>query len=179
MESSKKEAIRSALENLLLKIKSPYIVTPYAQDFHDLCCKVAIERGYPMGTDPSVPSLLPFIPSGVIMAAIAYAHIEDEATRVFISLYTAFLVYVDDAFERNVERVSVFIERFVRKEKQLDPVLDGLASFLLSIPDHYEPVVASIILTATLNLINASTLEFQTQTMKVVEFTQLSLCRYT
>jgi hypothetical protein len=178
MEHGKKEAIRGTIENLLLNIKSPYIVTPYAQDFHDLCCKVAIDRGYPMGTDPSVPSLRPFIPSGVIMAAIAYAHIEDEATRVFISLYTAFIVYVDDAFERNVEHVSVFMERFIRKEKQLDPVLDGLASLLLSIPDHYEPVVASIILSATINLINASTLEFQTQGMKVIEFTRPFLCRY-
>ncbi|KAF9479343.1 terpenoid synthase [Pholiota conissans] len=161
-----KEATAVAIQDLLQKIDTPYIITPYSQDFHNRCCAVALERGYPMGSDRTAPSLLPFIPSGVIMACTAYTHIEDEATRIFIALYTAFLVYVDDAYERDNERVCVFIERFLRREKQLDPVLDSMASFLLEIPVHYEPVAASIILTSTLNLINASTLEFQTKGMK-------------
>ena len=163
----KKGAIREIMESMLLKMDVPYNVTPYDQKLHDICCQRAIEQGYPMSSDRSELSLLPFIPSGVIMSATAYTHIENEATRVFIALYTAFLVYVDDVYERDNSAVRVFIERFVRGEKQLEPVLDGLAHFLPEIADHYEPVVANIILTATLNLINASTLEFQTQGMKV------------
>lgn len=165
--SVKKDAIRKVIESLLLKIDVLYNVTPYDQKLHDICCQRAIEQGYPMSSDRSELSLLPFIPSGVIMSATAYTHIESEATRVFIALYTAFLVYVDDVYERDNRAVRVFIERFVRGEKQMESVLDGLARFLPEIADHYEPVVANIILTATLNLINASTLEFQTQGMKV------------
>ncbi len=165
--SVKKGAIREIIESMLLKMDVPYNVTPYDQKLHDTCCQRAIEQGYPMSADRSELSLLPFIPSGVIMSATAYTHIGNEATRVFIALYTAFLVYVDDVYERDNSAVRVFIERFVRGEKQLEPVLEGLARFLPEIADHYEPVVANIILTATLNLINASTLEFQTQGMKV------------
>ncbi|KAF8957808.1 isoprenoid synthase domain-containing protein [Flammula alnicola] len=164
--ASKKEVIRNIIGDLLIKCQIPYVVTPYDQELHDLCCAVARERGYPMGTDRSVPSLLPFIQSGVIIASVAYGHLESEATRVFISLYTAFLVYVDDAYQRDVQRVSVFNERFVLREPQEDPVLDGLADWLHEIPKHYERVAANIILTATLNLINASLLEFQTKGMQ-------------
>ncbi|KJA17818.1 hypothetical protein HYPSUDRAFT_205915 [Hypholoma sublateritium FD-334 SS-4] len=159
--------IREVVESLLLKMDVPYSVTPYDQRLHDVCCRRAIEQGYPMGTDPAVPSLRPFIPSGVIMAATAYAHLENEATRVFIALYTAFVVFVDDVYQRDNGAVRVFMERFVRGEKQADPLLDGLAHILQELPDHFEPVVAGIILTATLNLVNASTLEFQTQGMEV------------
>lgn len=101
------------------------------------------------------------------MAATAYAHLENEATRVFVTLYTAFVVFVDDVYQRDNGAVRVFMERFVRGEKQAHPLLDGLAHVLQELPDHFEPVVGGIILTATLNLVNASTLEFQTQGMEV------------
>ncbi|KAF8186249.1 isoprenoid synthase domain-containing protein [Pholiota molesta] len=164
---SKKTVIREVIEGLFLKIKAPFIVTPYAQlqDFHNLCCKFAIDNGYPMGTDRSIPSLRPFIPVGVSLASMAYGHI-DEETRVFIAIYTAFLVHADDFYVRDNERLRVFAERFIRREKQFDLVLDALADFLLKIPDYYEPVLANIILMGALNLINACTLEFQTQGMK-------------
>jgi glycosyltransferase involved in cell wall biosynthesis len=178
-EPSKKTVIREVIEGLFLKIKAPFIVTPYAQlqDFHNLCCKFAIDNGYPMGTDRSVPSLRPFIPVGVSLASIAYGHI-DEETRVFIAIYTAFLVHADDFYVRDNERLRVFAERFIRREKQFDLVLDALADFLLKIPDYYEPVLANIILMGALNLINACTLEFQTQGMKVTVFLHLSLRLY-
>ena len=162
-----KDAIRKVVEALHLKLGVPYSVTPHDQRFHDLCCQRAIERGYPMGTDPSVPSLRPFIPSGVIMAATAYAHLENEATRVFIALYTAFLVFVDDAYENDNAAVRVFTERFVRGEKQAEPLLDGMARVLQEISDHFEPVAAGIVLTGTLNFISSLTLDFQTQGMEV------------
>lgn len=162
-----KDTIRKVVEALHLKLGVPYSVTPHDQRLHDLCCQRAIERGYPMGTDPSVPSLRPFIPSGVIMAATAYAHLENEATRVFIALYTAFLVFVDDAYENDNAAVRVFMERFVRGEKQAEPLLDGMARVLKEIPDHFEPVAAGIVLTGTLNFISSLTLDFQTQGMEV------------
>ncbi|KAF9471865.1 terpenoid synthase [Pholiota conissans] len=162
-----KGLIRGVIESFLPKIQVPYIVTAYSQDFHNLCCRIALERGYPMSTDRSMPSLFPFIKPGVIMGSVAFKHIEDEARRVYVCFYTAFLLYVDDTYQHtNNERVAVFIERFVRKQKQLDPVLDGLASFLQTTPDYFEPIAANIVLTGALNLINASTLEFQTQGMK-------------
>lgn len=142
-------------------------MTPYDQKFHDLCCSVAIEKGYPMGTDRDIPSLRLFIPAGVIMGSVGFGHLEDRKTQLFIAFYTSLLIYVDTVYEHDIGAIRVFIERFTRGEKQCEPVLDGLARFLKEIPEHFEPVVASVILTGALNLINASTLEYQTKGMKV------------
>ena len=120
-----------------------------------------------MGTDPALPSLRPFIPPGVVMAATGYAHLKNEETQVFISLLTAFAVFVDDMYQRDDRVVRVFIDRFARGEKQAEPFLDSFALLLQEIPNHFEPIVSGIVLTAVLNLINASTLEFQTQGMEV------------
>ncbi len=49
----------------------------------------------------------------------------------------------------------------------MDPVLECLSRLIQEIPEHWEPVVASIILTGTINFITAPTLEYQTQGMKV------------
>ena len=59
------------------------------------------------------------------------------------------------------------MERFVRGEKQAEPLLDGMARVLQEIPDHFEPVAAGIVLTGTLNFVNSLTLDFQTQGMEV------------
>ncbi|KAF8188986.1 isoprenoid synthase domain-containing protein [Pholiota molesta] len=167
MEHSEKQLIRGIVEGLLRKIRSPFTVFPYAQDLHDLCCAFATEHGYPMGTDPSEPSLRLCMPRGVILASVSYGYIEDDATRIFISIYTAFITYIDDAYTEDSKGVSVFTEQFIRREKQLDPVLDGFASFLLSIPDYYGPVEGNIILATTLNFISSMILDIQTQGIKV------------
>lgn len=163
-----REDIRKTIESLLSKIEVPNTFVPIDQKFYDLCCKRAIDQGYPMDTDRSIPSIRPFMKTGVYLAFCAYGHLEDEATRIFMALYTTFLVYVDVSFVRDNRNVRVFIERFIRNEKQMDTVLDSLAQFLLEIPDHWEPVVASVILTATLNFINAPNLEYQMRGMQVV-----------
>ncbi|KJA14331.1 hypothetical protein HYPSUDRAFT_80866 [Hypholoma sublateritium FD-334 SS-4] len=160
-----KEVICKTIESFLSKIEVPNAFMPIDQKFYDICCKRAMDQGYPMGTDHTIPSIRPFMKTGVYLAFCAYGHLENEATRIFMALYTAFLVYVDVAFVRDSRNVRVFTERFIRNEKQMDIVLDSLAQFLLEIPDHWEPVVASIILTATLNFITAPTLEYQTQGM--------------
>ena len=105
--------------------------------------------------------------TGVGFAYHAFGHLENKETLIFIALYTSFLVYVDSAFVRDNRNLRVFTERFIRNERQMDPVLESLSGFIQEIPNHWEPVVASIILTGTLNFINAPTLEYQTQGMKV------------
>lgn len=101
------------------------------------------------------------------MATTAYAHLPNESTRIFIALYTAFLIYLDDVFQKDVDRVSVFNDRFIQGQPQEDPVLDSFAALLHEIPNHYGRVVSNIMLTSTLNLVNALLLEHETQTMPV------------
>ncbi len=162
-----REVIRGSIESLLSQIGATNTFEPIDQQFYDLCCKRAIDKGYPMSTDPTVPSLRPCMNVGAQLAYYMYAHLENKETQMFIALYTAFMVYVDSAFVHDNQNLRVFIERFIRGKRQMDPVLQSLSHLLKEIPDHWEPVVASLILTGSLNFINAPTLEYQTQGMKV------------
>lgn len=120
-----------------------------------------------MDTYPGAPSLRPFMPGGVVMATTAYAHLDNKSTQIFIALYTAFLIYLDDVFQHDVEHVYCFNERFILCQAQDDPVLDGFASLLREFPQHFGRVVSNIMITSTLNLVTALLLEHETQDMKV------------
>jgi len=101
------------------------------------------------------------------MASTAYAHLESRSTRVFIALYTAFLTWVDDAYTRDVIGVDSFTERFVTGQKQANEGLDGLDRFLRETNLHYHGIQANVILTASLNFMTATILDFETQGMPV------------
>jgi len=107
------------------------------------------------------------MPGGVVMATTAYAHLNNKSTQILIALYTAFLIYLDDVFQHDVELVYCFNERFILCQAQDDPVLDGFASLLHEFPQHFGRVVSNIMITSTLNLVTALLLEFETQDMKV------------
>lgn len=166
MATSVKDEIRKTIETMLLALDVPYCANPYDEALHNLSVERAIARGYPMGTDPSVPSIRPFIPIGVSIAANSCAHLETE-TRVFMALYTALVTFVDDMYADDSAGIRGFVERFSRGEKQANVVLDALVDILKEVPNHYEPVAASIIVMAALNLTNALALEYETRGMKV------------
>ncbi|TFK38295.1 isoprenoid synthase domain-containing protein [Crucibulum laeve] len=158
--------IRHAITEFLQHCNLPFPVTNYDTDFHDACCREARRKGYPMdSTYPGCTSLYPFIPGGVVMATTAYSHLHKQDARIFIALYTAFLIYLDDIFQKDVGLVSEFNERFIHKRAQLDPVLDSFADLLYELPQHFGRVVSNIMVTSTLNLVTALLLEHETQDM--------------
>ncbi|EDR03562.1 uncharacterized protein LACBIDRAFT_331339 [Laccaria bicolor S238N-H82] len=160
------DEIKNAVTNLLAECNLPFPVTPYNHEFHNACCQVARSKGYAMETYPGARSLHPFMPGGVVMATTAYAHLDNKSTQIFIALYTAFLIYLDDVFQHDIELVYCFNERFILCQPQDDPVLDGFASLLREFPQHFGRVVSNIMTTSTLNLVTALLLEHETQNMK-------------
>ena len=104
-----KDAIRRVVEALHSQLDVPYSITPYDQRLHDLYCGRAIEQGYPMGTDPVVPTLRPFLPAtDVVIAATAYAHLDKEATCVIL---TMFAVPLDGLYKYDSRAVQVGVHR--------------------------------------------------------------------
>ncbi|KAF8520312.1 terpenoid synthase [Gautieria morchelliformis] len=158
------EMTRNAIRSFLRRCDIPLPAVDYDYDFDAACRAEAVRRGYPM-EGPN--SLAPFIPGGVAMVITAYAHLTDESIRLFISLYTAFLIYTDDVFQYQVDAVREFNERFVAQKPQQDPVLHSFANLLPEFSRHFSAVASNIMITSTLNLITALLLEHDTRGMAV------------
>jgi hypothetical protein len=110
---------------------------------------------------------LKYLPSGVIIASTGYAHLKNRSTQVFIAIYTAFLTWIDDAYTEDVIGVDSFNERFITGQQQANEALDGLARLLREINLHYHGIPANVILTASLNYITSTIVDFETQGMAV------------
>ncbi|KAF8874411.1 isoprenoid synthase domain-containing protein [Infundibulicybe gibba] len=155
---------RNTIRSFLRRCGLVHKVVPYDQEFSELCCAEAVQRGYQM-TGPR--SLRPFIPGGVVMATTAYAHLTDKSAQIFISLYTSFLIYLDDVFQHDITAVKEFNERFIWNLPQRDPVLNDFANLLFGLPLYFERIVSNMIITSTLNLVTALSLEYETQGMQL------------
>jgi hypothetical protein len=155
--------IRNAVDDFLAHCNFSFPVTQYDRDFHNSCCDVARSKGYPVDS----PTLKPFIPGGVLMATTTYSHLQNKSTQILIALYSAFLIYIDDVYQHDVEGVNCFIERFILCQAQDDPVLDALTSLLREFHQHFGRVASNIMITSTLNFMTSLLLDHETQGMPV------------
>ncbi|KAF5311046.1 hypothetical protein D9619_007675 [Psilocybe cf. subviscida] len=163
--------IRQVILALLSHCEVPYAIKPYDQFLHDRCLGVCEERGYPgigsgYGSDQvhGEPSLLPFLPTGVWLAAEAYGHLKSDLPRlIYIALYTAFITYLDDLFKRDVESVALFGQRLIRGERQGHHVLDGLAHAMNDAETQFGRTAANIIIYDTLGYMNSLLIDHETQ----------------
>ena len=101
------------------------------------------------------------------MASTAYAHLKSRSTQVFIALYNAFVIWIDDAYARDVTGVDSFNERFVNGREQANEGLNGFDRLLRDTNLHYHGIQANVILSSSLNFPTSLILEFETQGMPV------------
>ncbi|KAF9029140.1 terpenoid synthase [Hymenopellis radicata] len=134
--------------------------------FEIRCFEEAGKRGYPL---EGAYSLKPFIQGGIPMALNAYRHLLHTPVPVLIALYTAFLIYLDDVLKTDVEAVGEFHERMFRGVKQKDPILGHFCELLSEMPRHFDRVISNLMISSTLNFINALLLEDVTEGMVIRE----------
>jgi hypothetical protein len=163
------EGIRDVIAELLSRCNISYYQTPYDRDLHDLCIQECKLKKYPIDDEiHRKASIAKYIPCGVIIASTGYAHLKkNRSTQVFIALYTAFLTWIDDTYTRDVVGVDSFNERFVTGRKQANEGLDGLDRLLRETNLHYQSIQANVILTASLNFVTSTILDFETRGMQV------------
>ncbi|KAF5373373.1 hypothetical protein D9757_009757 [Collybiopsis confluens] len=132
--------------------------------FLALCYEEANSRGYILEGEQS---LLPFIPGGAIMALTGYAHLQDIRVQILIALYTACGIYLDDKFKQDIDAVASFGENFLHATPHKDRVLDAFSDIILEIFRCFPRVAANIMVSSTLNGVNALLLEYETRDMKI------------
>ncbi|KAF8921878.1 isoprenoid synthase domain-containing protein [Mucidula mucida] len=136
-------------------------------------CSYAKLRGYPL-EDPSLASFFTtWVHSGISYASISYAHLESPSLRVYVALYAAFLLYIDDTFASDVTGLATFHVQFCRAESHGNVVLDFFSSFLRDTHAYFDYMAANIIITGALNFVTGLVLEHRMKTIKVIT-TQLA-----
>ncbi|EKG19621.1 Terpenoid synthase [Macrophomina phaseolina MS6] len=149
--------IRASIGDFLERCGLFLQVCPKHTEFAAECIAESDARGYLI---PQNGVFKNFIPAGVAMARNAYAH-QPHEVQMFISLYTAFLVYLDDMFENDMDAVRQFNHKFISRKPQKLELLDHFAELLHEMPALFGSVVANIMTTSTLNLVTALSIEHE------------------
>ncbi|KAF9024115.1 terpenoid synthase, partial [Hymenopellis radicata] len=108
-----------------------------------------------------------WVPDGITIASISYGHLENPSLRLYVALYTAFLMYLDDTFASDVAGLASFHGRFCRAESHGNVVLDFFSSFLRDTHAYFDYMAANLIITAALNFVTALVLEQRTKNIKL------------
>ncbi|KAG1721924.1 isoprenoid synthase domain-containing protein [Suillus lakei] len=126
----------------------------------------AINRGFPMDGKYSIRA---YMDIGVAMASNAYAHLPDDAARMWMCLFTAVATRIDDMMVRGEDMAHVyrFNERFVSCQPQGDPVLSALDVIMREIASLHSPLVSNLITISTLNFVSSNCLDNETKDMQI------------
>ncbi|PFH48240.1 hypothetical protein AMATHDRAFT_180831 [Amanita thiersii Skay4041] len=157
-------SIKSILHNCLEQLGIPFHIPEFNHKFYEACCAGAISRGFALDGPVTIK---PYIPLGVYMATTSYADLENTETRIFIALYTAALVAVEDVCGDEFELLRAFCHKFVIGQPHGHPILDCFDFFLRELPVHYELVVSDMMLHSSLDFIVANVLEYEMRTTEL------------
>lgn len=101
------------------------------------------------------------------MGEMSYHH-HDYELKFLISLFTFFMIYIDDRSSRyDPAPFAAFQQNYALQRPQLDPVLDHFAGCLASMWNYYDPFTANAIVASALEFINGCYLESLTANMEV------------
>ncbi|KAG1804669.1 isoprenoid synthase domain-containing protein [Suillus subaureus] len=159
--------IRQTIVKFLQRCGLQYTPVMIDQTLHTKCCQEAINRGFPMSDGDY--SIRPYMHIGVAMSTIAYGHLTDCTTKMWICLFTAVGICIDDTLNRGqkMDDVYRFNERFSNCQAQGDPVLNAWDVLLREAPRHYSPLVSNLIITSALDFVSGLLLEYETKDMGV------------
>ncbi|RYP04127.1 hypothetical protein DL764_004674 [Monosporascus ibericus] len=116
--------------------------------------KKAAEYGVPLDSPLSAKGFR----LGYTEGAFAYPEHPVEV-QAYIALYTWIIVQIDDVTDDIQDAVDHFQQRFFSGEPQSHPLLHAMGEILRETYDYWDPVLANIIVTWSLNFVNSNLLE--------------------
>ncbi|KDN68666.1 putative longiborneol synthase [Colletotrichum sublineola] len=153
------EGVRQRLSILIPKfLQSINYTPPLAVNKQELR-EAVLERGRQSGVsvDSDNGSVMRF-ETGISVAADMYP-LHPFEVQVHIGLFTWLGFIIDDLNTEFGTDLEQFQSRFHCGEKQPGPVLECFANVLRSTTDHYEPVVANLIVLSALAFVNCNAIE--------------------
>ncbi|KAI0714028.1 terpenoid synthase [Cerioporus squamosus] len=96
------------------------------------------------------------------IAESAYTHTSYEH-QFIVALYTAYLTYVDDVGQYNVDAVGEYVQRFTQGQGQSMVALDRLTTLLGTLHEYHPRISADAIITNSLDSLTAMYIELVTK----------------
>ncbi|OAX39480.1 terpenoid synthase [Rhizopogon vinicolor AM-OR11-026] len=166
LDANVRQSIRQALVDFYQRVGLKYVEVKLDEALYNECCREATNRGFPM--DGSY-SIRPYMAIGVATFCYCYAYLPDRATKMWICLYTALHICIDDRVNRgkDTKHLYRFHERFANCKPQGDPGLQALDSLLREVHLYYPALVSSLITTSSLDFVSALLIELDTTDMQI------------
>ena len=101
------------------------------------------------------------------MATTTFGHTHLDV-QVHIALFTVLALCIDD-LDINPEVLQEFVQRLHIGAPQLHPVLDYLVENLQHLPDHFPPYAASAIFAGTVQFINSTLFDKESEKMALTK----------
>ncbi|KAK8044072.1 terpenoid synthase [Apiospora rasikravindrae] len=95
---------------------------------------------------------------GFSEAALAYPD-HSVAVQTYIAIFTWLVVQIDDITPSIKNEVEQFQQRFLRGEEQPSPILRALAAIFREAYDHWDPVLANLLVKSGLDFVTANLLD--------------------
>lgn len=170
MSSSLAAEARVPIANWLQRCDILYEQKTYSNDIFQACYDDIVRRlSDATGTPPTqvtMDRLKRWIEVGTA-DVLGYDHLPTHEEKVFVASYTTLMACLDDVHKEDGAEIAAFQARLMNNEPQQHPLLKAFATLIREIPTLWEPTSANIIVTSTLNFLNALSLEDKIQTRSV------------
>lgn len=114
-----------------------------------MCLEDAAARGCAMEPSPGTPSFRPFVMSGVVTACVAYGHLENLSTRMYIAMYTSLATHIEDVYNDQPNLVNAFGHNFVMRLRQETSVLWAFDQLLGETSKHFDGAQTNLVIAST------------------------------
>ncbi|KAH6977833.1 isoprenoid synthase domain-containing protein [Fusarium venenatum] len=119
---------------------------------------VSYDEGTHSGTCFKIGFTYPVVSDTNATGQVCFPHHPVEV-QTYIGIYSWLGLLLDDEAVTHPDDFEMFHQRFCAGEKQPIPLLQGWADLMTLVFEHWDPLVANFIITASLNFLNANALQ--------------------
>jgi len=177
IDTANKNEIKNAITYFFRRTNTPMNLVEFDQELFAASCEKLKEFGYPLDDPATMNAAEPYVKLGSIITTGMYPNVTDQATRVFMTAYTSVATIIDDTFADKPGPINEFNYRFVRGLPQECSALETFARFLRSFREHWNPVMADMLLQSSMTFITSIALENGMKDAKLPTSNNVELAR--